>query len=77
MSDISVAINILNLFVLFFHLTELMTKQNRFYSAKYEETFRRSIDDPETFWAEVGDELSWSKRWEKVLDNSNEPFTKW
>lgn len=52
-------------------------KQNRFYSAKYEETFRRSLDDRESFWAEVAEEVVWTKRWDKVVDDSNQPFTKW
>jgi acetyl-CoA synthetase len=29
---------------------------------------RKSQDDPETFWAEVADELHWIKRWEKVKE---------
>lgn len=38
---------------------------------------RRSLDDPEGFWAEVAQELEWTKPWDRVLDNSNPPFTKW
>lgn len=56
---------------------DMILRQNRFYSAQYEETFRQSLDDPETFWAKVGEEVVWTKRWDKVLDNSNPPFTKW
>ncbi|CAG5093818.1 Similar to ACSS3: Acyl-CoA synthetase short-chain family member 3, partial [Cotesia congregata] len=43
----------------------------------YDKIFRKSIENPEEFWAEVGEEVEWSKYWDKVLDNSNEPFTKW
>ncbi|XP_026332135.1 acyl-CoA synthetase short-chain family member 3, mitochondrial [Hyposmocoma kahamanoa] len=38
---------------------------------------RRSLDDPEGFWAEVAQEIEWTKPWDRVLDNSNPPFTKW
>ena len=37
--------------------------------AAYEQQYRRSIDDPEGFWAETARaELSWSKPFTKVLD---------
>ncbi|MFZ1859770.1 MAG: AMP-binding protein, partial [Candidatus Competibacter sp.] len=36
---------------------------------QYLSMYKRSIDDPEGFWAEQADQLlSWSKRWDKVLD---------
>ncbi|XP_047034569.1 acyl-CoA synthetase short-chain family member 3, mitochondrial isoform X2 [Helicoverpa zea] len=44
---------------------------------EFQEAYRRSIDDPEGFWGEVAQELEWTKPWERVLDNSNPPFTKW
>ncbi|CAH0596167.1 unnamed protein product [Chrysodeixis includens] len=44
---------------------------------EYQEAYRRSIDDPEGFWGDVAKELEWTKPWERVLDNSNPPFTKW
>ena len=35
----------------------------------YERLYRQSIDDPEAFWAERGEEfLSWDRSWDKVLD---------
>ena len=36
--------------------------------AAYEEAYRRSIADPETFWAEIAAELDWFSPWMKVLD---------
>ena len=37
--------------------------------ARYEEMYQRSIDDPEVFWAEQADKaLSWSKKWDRVMD---------
>lgn len=43
----------------------------------YEEAYKRSLESPEEFWGEIGLYVDWSKPWHKVLDNSNEPFTKW
>jgi acetyl-CoA synthetase len=37
--------------------------------AAYDQMYRRSIDDPEGFWAEQAEKfLSWEKKWDKVLD---------
>ncbi len=44
---------------------------------KYEEVFRRSITDPNGFWGEAAEEISWYKKWDKVLDDSNPPFYRW
>ncbi len=46
-------------------------------SKLYEETYRRSIEDPEGFWGEVAEDIHWYKRWDKVLDDSNQPFYRW
>jgi len=43
----------------------------------YEAVYRRSIEEPEAYWSEFAAELHWFKPWEKVLDNSNPPFTRW
>jgi len=44
--------------------------------AEYEALYKRSIDDPEGFWAEAAAELHWFKTWDKVLD-WNLPWAKW
>ena len=44
---------------------------------KYEEYFNRSLNDPEGFWAEAAEKISWVKKWDKVLDDSNKPFYRW
>ena len=44
---------------------------------KYEEVFRRSIQDPEGFWGEAAEAITWHKKWDKVLDASNPPFYRW
>jgi propionyl-CoA synthetase len=44
---------------------------------KYEEIFNRSIQDPEGFWGEAGEGITWYKKWDKVLDDTNNPFYRW
>ncbi|MBC8412855.1 MAG: propionyl-CoA synthetase [Nitrospira sp.] len=44
---------------------------------KYEELFHRSIHDREGFWGEAAEGISWYKRWDRVLDDSNKPFYRW
>jgi acetyl-CoA synthetase len=44
--------------------------------AEYEALYKKSIDDPEAFWAKAAGELDWFKRWDKVLEGSF-PSAKW
>ena len=44
--------------------------------ADYDALYRRSVDDPEGFWAEMAERLRWTTRWERVLD-WQPPFAKW
>ena len=43
---------------------------------EYDRLYRQSIDDPETFWNNVANELHWFKKWDKVLE-WNAPNAKW
>jgi acetyl-CoA synthetase len=43
---------------------------------EYEALYKRSIDDPEGFWADVARELHWFKPWTKVLE-WDLPSAKW
>ena len=43
---------------------------------EYEELYRRSVEDPESFWAAEAAELEWFEPWEKVLE-WDAPFAKW
>ena len=43
----------------------------------YADTYRRSMEEPEAFWAEAAEGVVWQKRWDRVLDNDNPPFTRW
>lgn len=46
---------------------------------QYEALYKRSIEDPEGFWGEMAEkELTWFKKWDKVLDyDFNKPYIKW
>lgn len=46
-------------------------------SGTFETIYRRSIDDREAFWAEAAAGLSWTKPWNRVLDDSRPPFYRW
>ena len=43
----------------------------------YAETYRRSLERPEEFWAEAAEAIDWERRWERVLDGSRPPFYRW
>ncbi|MGE0258093.1 MAG: propionyl-CoA synthetase [Alphaproteobacteria bacterium] len=43
----------------------------------YAETYRRSLDRPDEFWAEAAEAIAWERRWDRVLDDSNPPFYRW
>jgi acetyl-CoA synthetase len=46
---------------------------------EYEQLYKRSISDPEKFWAEMAqNNLTWYKKWDKVLDyDFHKPYIKW
>ncbi len=46
---------------------------------QYEEMYKRSVEDPEGFWAEIAEQnITWYKKWDKVLDYDFEkPYIKW
>ena len=43
----------------------------------YITAYRRSLEDPDGFWAAAAEGISWIKRWDRVLDDSQPPFTRW
>jgi propionyl-CoA synthetase len=43
----------------------------------YVDAYRHSIADPESFWGGVAEECHWYQKWDKVLDYSNPPFSRW
>lgn len=44
---------------------------------RYEEMYRRSIEEPEAFWAEQAKAIYWHKPPQQILDYSNPPFRRW
>src|SRR5215472_2404437 len=46
-------------------------------TAGYSETYRRSIEQPEEFWAEAAAAIDWERRWDRVLDDTEPPFYRW
>jgi propionyl-CoA synthetase len=46
-------------------------------TSRYDEVYNRSISDPEAFWAEAAEDVSWYKKWDKVLDDSDAPYYRW
>jgi acetyl-CoA synthetase len=47
--------------------------------ADYEKLYKRSVEDPDGFWAEMAEkEITWFKKWDKVLEwNFEKPEIKW
>lgn len=45
---------------------------------EYKTAYKKSVDAPEEFWAEIASEFLWQKKWDKVLDwNFTEPKINW
>ncbi|MFY7991092.1 MAG: acetate--CoA ligase [Fluviicola sp.] len=45
---------------------------------EYQETYNRSVNDPEGFWSDIADHFVWKKKWDRVLDwNFTEPRVRW
>lgn len=45
---------------------------------EYESAYRKSVEDPEGFWAEVASSFQWRKTWDQVLEwNFTEPKIEW
>ena len=43
----------------------------------YAETYRRSIEDPESFWGEQAGLVDWIHKPTRVLDSDRPPFYRW
>lgn len=45
---------------------------------EYHSEYKKSVDSPELFWAEVAEDFHWQKKWDKVLNwNFTEPKIEW
>ncbi|MGZ8524099.1 MAG: acetyl-coenzyme A synthetase N-terminal domain-containing protein [Chitinophagaceae bacterium] len=41
---------------------------------EYKEAYKKSVEEPETFWADIAQHFLWRKKWDKVLSwNFKEP----
>ena len=45
--------------------------------AEYRRLYKKSIQNPEKFWAGIASELHWFKKWNQVLDAKKKPFYRW
>ena len=43
----------------------------------YQALYRRSLADPDAFWAEAAAALDWDRGWDRVLDAGAAPFYRW
>jgi propionyl-CoA synthetase len=43
----------------------------------YEAIYRKSIEEPESFWADAARGIAWERPWSKVLDDSHPPLYRW
>jgi len=45
---------------------------------EYQSEYKRSVEDPEGFWAGIAEHFQWHRRWDKVLNwNFTEPRVRW
>jgi propionyl-CoA synthetase len=45
--------------------------------SRYDEVYARALNEPEAFWAEAAEAVSWSKPFDRVLDFDRAPFARW
>src|SRR5687768_7721925 len=46
-------------------------------AGRYAEVHARSLQDPQGFWGEVAAGIDWTRKWDRVLDDSRPPFHRW
>ncbi|CCQ74323.1 propionyl-CoA synthetase [Magnetospira sp. QH-2] len=46
-------------------------------SNAYDLAYQQSLEDPEGFWGKAAEEIVWTKKWDRVLDDSNAPMYRW
>ena len=45
--------------------------------SRFDDVYRRSLEQPEAFWAEAAAAIDWDEPWKRVLDDSQAPFYRW
>src|SRR5436190_20821385 len=44
----------------------------------YQKQYNNSVENPESFWAEIASDFVWKKKWDKVLEwDFHKPEVKW
>jgi propionyl-CoA synthetase len=43
----------------------------------YDEAYRRSINNPDEFWADAAEAVSWVKKWDSVIHSPKHQFYRW
>ena len=47
-------------------------------SEQYHQDYKKSVEDPDAFWAAVAENFQWRKKWDRVLEwNFKEPKVEW
>ena len=46
-------------------------------AGKFDEIYQRSLRDPEGFWGEAAEALSWYKRWDRVFEGDGPTSNRW
>ncbi|MDP6346349.1 MAG: propionyl-CoA synthetase, partial [Alphaproteobacteria bacterium] len=46
-------------------------------TSRYDDVYAAWRNDPQAFWAEAAEEIHWTRRWDRVLDNDRPPFYRW
>jgi propionyl-CoA synthetase len=44
---------------------------------RFDDTYRRSLEEPEPFWADAAAPIDWEEPWQRVLDDSQAPLYRW
>jgi propionyl-CoA synthetase len=44
---------------------------------RFDDVYRRSLEEPDEFWAEAAAAIDWDEPWQRVLDDSRAPFYRW
>ncbi len=69
-------------------LTEVLSSSQKIYKPSkkiikeasvkdYNAALKKAARNPEKFWAEAAQDLEWFKPWDKIFDDSKNPFFKW
>jgi propionyl-CoA synthetase len=45
--------------------------------SSYNEAYRQSLEDPESFWAAAAHDVHWHTLWDQVLDDTHVPYYRW